>query len=103
MHELNVCLTHLHNPILFSHEALSLIAEASVNVIQVTGIVFFEKMEKTIENIKKILHIGAGSKVEKKNGKIHSNGSYGSTPEKQKMNHQAVTTSVEINHEENKR
>ena len=57
-------------------------------------------MEKTIENIKKILHIGGGSKVEKKNGKIHSNGS---TPEKQKMNHQAVTTSVEINREENKR
>ena len=27
-------------------------------------------MEKTIENIKKILHIGAGSKVEKKNGRI---------------------------------
>ena len=46
MHELNVCLTHLHNPILFSHEALSLIAEASVNVIQVTGIVFFQKWRK---------------------------------------------------------
>ena len=57
-------------------------------------------MEKTIENIKKILHIGAGSKVEKKNGKIHS---HGSTPEKQKMNHQAVTTSVEINRGEKKR
>ena len=57
-------------------------------------------MEKTIENIKKILHIGAGSKVEKKNGKIHS---HGSTTETQKMNHQAVTTSVEINRGENKR
>ena len=57
-------------------------------------------MEKTIENIKKILHIGAGSKVEKKNGKIHS---HGYTPENQKLNHQAVTTSVEINRGENKR
>ena len=57
-------------------------------------------MEKTIENIKKILHIGAGSKVEKKNGKIHS---HGSTPEKQKTNHQAVTTSVDINRGEKKR
>ena len=57
-------------------------------------------MEKTIENIKKILHIGGGSKVEKKNGKVHSNGS---TPEKPKMTHSAVTSSVEINLEEKKR
>ena len=34
-----VCLTHLHNPISFPHEALSLIAEAVVNVIQVTQVI----------------------------------------------------------------
>lgn len=38
--------------------------------------------------------------MEKKNGKIHS---HGLTPENQKLNHQAVTTSVEINRGENKR
>lgn len=71
-----------------------------MNVIRVTGIVCFPNMEKTIENIKKILHIGGGPKAEKKNGKIHSNGS---TPEKQKMNPPAVTASVEINPQEKKR
>ena len=48
-------------------------------------------MEKTIENLKKFLHLGGG----KKNDKIES-----FSPEKPKVNHHSVTTSVEFSQDE---
>ena len=51
-------------------------------------------MDKTIENIKKFLHIGGVSKGKK--GDKLENGS----PEKATLYHQTITTNVELNKEE---
>ena len=51
-------------------------------------------MDKTIENLKKFLHIGGGSKLKK--GEKFENGS----PEKPTLNHQTITTNVEVNKDE---
>ena len=54
-------------------------------------------MEKTIGNIKKFLHIGSKSERKEKLEIIHQ------LPEKAILNHQTISTSVEINGEDVKR
>ena len=54
-------------------------------------------MEKTIGNIKKFLHIGSKSEKKEKLEIVHQ------LPEKAIVNHQTISTSVEINGEDIKR
>ena len=53
----------------------------------------FDKMEKTIGNIKKFLHIGSKSEMKEKQEIVNQ------LPEKAIVNHQTISTSVEINGE----
>ena len=58
-------------------------------------------MDKTIENIKKILHLG-GSKPGKKNEKSEKIVSF-SPAENGRVNHHTVTASVEVSHDQAER
>ena len=58
-------------------------------------------MDKTIENIKKILHLG-GSKPGKKNEKSEKIVSF-SPAENGKVNHRTVTASVEVSRDQAER
>ena len=62
-----------------------------------TSLHCFDKMEKTIGNIKKFLHIGSKSEKKEKLEIVHQ------LPEKAIVNHQTISTSVEISGEDLKR
>ena len=62
---------------------------------------YLHRMDKTIENIKKILHLG-GSKPGKKNEKSEKIVSF-SPAENGRVNHHTVTASVEVSRDQAER